>query len=62
MQFVGAVSEMITMRNLKRGNSSLMLFQSRGAELELPMAGTAKGDEILFHIASQMATRLAQHV
>jgi hypothetical protein len=26
--------------------------------MELPMAGTAKGDEILFHIPSQLASRL----
>jgi hypothetical protein len=26
--------------------------------MDLPMAGTAKGDEIFFHIASQSASRL----
>jgi hypothetical protein len=26
--------------------------------MDLPMAGTAKGDEIFFHIASQLAARL----
>jgi len=38
--------------------ASLELHGSLGTEMDLPMAGTAKGDEVFFHIASQKTSRL----